>query len=77
MTWPARGLAWRVSQAKIPPKFSPDAWRELSQDQKIYFWEGWIAALNYAMDHVSPDGLSALSAETAASEEALNELRPR
>ena len=65
-----------MSQAKIPPKFSPATWGDLPEDQKITFWEGWIAALNYAMDHVSPDGLGALSAEIAASEEALNELRP-
>ena len=44
----ARGLASRVSQAKIPPKFSPATWGDLPEDQKITFWEGWIAALQLA-----------------------------
>jgi hypothetical protein len=71
------GVAWFVSQPKIPPNFSPTAWNGLSVAQQLQFWEGWIAALNFAMEHVSPDGISALSAEIAGAEEAVNALRPR
>jgi len=65
-----------VSNAKIPPTFSPGAWDKLTLDQKLHFWDGWIAALNFAMEHVDPDSLSILSAEIASSEEAMNALRP-
>ncbi len=64
-----------MSTTKIPPGFSPDAWGSLNDEQRRSFWEGWIAALNFALVHVSPDGLTELSAQIASSEEALNAIR--
>lgn len=64
-----------VTTSKIPHGFSPDAWGSLTTEQRRSFWEGWVAALNFALNHVSPTGLSTLSAEIASSEEALNAIR--
>jgi hypothetical protein len=60
---------------KRPPKFSEEQWARLGDEHKLRFWEGWIAGLNFALEHVKPDSLSALSAEIASAEEALNAVR--
>jgi hypothetical protein len=60
-----------------PDGYSDERWDQLSDQERIVFWEAWAAALDSIAGQVDGDALGTVTASIAAAREAANEYRAR